>query len=183
MKKKLSIIACIIVILLGLLLCLATLAGLIFVIGGILLLIYVIKAPDKSQQRKQSEPVKIDSAKIAAPAIEPPPGKPRKQVTCKIAGVTHKCQNDEDTKRADILANMTEGDPVDIEPYTYRGEQAYLIVDQATHLDIGNVPSDMAAALSEFPDPQFFAYLTTVDSFINDDGDEIYYGRVRIQLY
>jgi len=191
MKRKILLVLSIVLVVLGLILCLATLTGLLFMALGVVGIIYSIKTHDQPVRRSavSPSPAAPSPRPTPAPAAQPaapvapegiPSAKPRKRVTCKIAGVTFKCSLDRDEMRQDVLDGMAEGDPIEIKPYAYRGDPAFLLVDPATGLDFGNVPADVAEALAAFPDPVYEGYLAESGSFENENGDWISYGKVRI---
>lgn len=109
-----------------------------------------------------------------------PTGKIRKSILTKVAGVTFKCQIDSDEKRQEVLEAMSEGDHIEIRPYTYRGSKAYLVVDPEQDLDIGNLPGDVADEVSEFENPEFEGYIAELDSFCDDDDNEVWYAKIRL---
>lgn len=104
----------------------------------------------------------------------------RKSILTKVAGVTFRCKLDHDEKRQDIIADMVQQDRIDIRPYKYDGETAYLIIDQNTGLDIGVVPSDVADEISEVENPEFEGYVAEIGWFEDDNNKEIWYATARI---
>lgn len=62
-----------------------------------------------------------------------PSADPQKQITCKIAGVRHKCRKNNTKPRQEVLQNMRAGDKVLVEEYEYEGMPAYMLIDPATN--------------------------------------------------
>ena len=133
------------------------------------------------KKKKQDPPVPIStSAPAKKKDAETPEGipsaKPRKQFSCKVAGVSFKCAMDEEMTRQEVLEGVHNGQIVSIVPYKYKGEPAYYVVDPDVDLDFGNLPADISEEVSEFENPTFEAYVKEVDYFYPDDKDEpIYY--------
>ena len=104
----------------------------------------------------------------------------RKSILTKVAGVTFKCKLDSSEKRQDVLEYMKEHDLIEVQPYKYQGETAYLLVDPEQGLDIGNIPSDIASEIREIESPEFEAYLAEKDLFEDENENELWYAKARI---
>ena len=129
-----------------------------------------------SLQRQQAFNEKLK----AVSEMKVPTGKYSKTMTVKVAGVTHKCRNDETTNRQEVLERMDAGDVVLIQPYKFSGRTAYLVVDPLSGDDLGNLPEDVAEA---YPDAKIEGCIAEVGSFTLEDKDEdIYFARVKIYI-
>lgn len=185
--KASTIVLSVVLIVLGLLLCIANPIGLLFVAIGIGLIVWSVKSPKKAETRRTaSRPAQATTTAPKYGRGNNPAGmpsqKPRKQTTCKIAGVTFPCKLDEDENRQDILDHMSVGDPIEVQPYKFRGKPAFLLVDPEVGLDFGTVPADVAEMLAGYPNPSFEGYIYELESFENDDGEYVSFGKVRLFL-
>lgn len=154
------------------------------------------KEAEKEEPKKEpipEEPIPEEPAPeepAPAPAPEEPleqpkPLEPVYQIEFNVAGVTFNCQKNRKEKRQDVIADMTEASPIELEEYEYRGKPAYLVIDSIADLDIGNVPKNIAAELYEKYDGYpVYADIVKIDTFMPDDGDEeIYFCTVRLTIY
>lgn len=168
MKRKPLIIICSVVILLGVVLLLATPAGIVFIIGGIVGIIYAVRKKPEPEPRPRSQRPASPQTVTVSPS--------RRSVmsrTFNVAGVTCNCSIDPEYSRQDVFARAYEGEALNVEEYQYKGAPALLLVEPLQDLDIGNVPADLVAEIVErFPENELEAYIVNIDSFFPDDRDE-----------
>ena len=181
--KKIFIALYAVLILLGLVMALVSASGWAFVALGVFGIVYaVIKKPEPIED--PAPKYNITAAYIDhGPAKAPegmPSKKPRKQITTKVAGVTFECDL-VNKNRQDILYEVYEGSPVEIQEYEYKGDQAYYVIDPKTGADIGNLPAAVAEKIQQFEDPVFEAYITRCDVFEpRQNQDPIVYCEIRL---
>lgn len=129
---------------------------------------FIRQTEEKKERRRELNSVKV------------PSGKYKKTMSVKVVGVTHACEKNKVLERQTILEEMHDGDRVIIEPYTYAGDPAYLVIDPMSGCDVGALPEDFA---SLYPNETIEGFLTGFGSFMPDDkDDEIYYSRVKIYI-
>lgn len=167
-NKKLMIVICAVLALMGLVLLLATPAGLIFIAGGIAGIIYYARKkapapePVRASRNAAPEPIKVSPSRKAVMSR-----------TTKVAGVTFACHLDREYYRQDVFNRMWEGEKLRVDRYKYKGAPALLLVDPLQDLDIGTVPADLAEEIDEkYPYNEIEAYLVSMDSFWPDDSDD-----------
>ena len=171
MKKTFTIVVSVLLAVLGLLLTLATPAGWIFVALGVALVIYAAK-----YHSRPSAP----APRVYAPEAPHRSTRRSSNRSVKVVGVTFACNLDDTVDRQAILADMNDGDPVELQEYTYKGSPAFLVVDSASGLDIGNLPASVAEKLSGRSVSD--AYVAEIGEFENESGDLIRYAKIAYSL-
>lgn len=111
-----------------------------------------------------------------------PSADPQKQITCKIAGVRHKCRKNNTKPRQEVLQNMRIGNKVLVEEYEYEGLPAYMLIDPATKLDFGVAPANIAKRLAKYEDAKLEARIASMDTFQDEKEDTVYYGEVTFYI-
>ena len=185
MKRVLLIVISVLLIISSFTMLLIDWKAVLFLLIGIALLVYGIKSKKAPTDSRPGYSSAAPAAGSTSKSIAPegmPSSKPRKQVTCKLAGVTFECRLDDSEMRQNVLRDMEPGDPIEIKEYTYKGKRAYMVIDPGTQLDVGNIPADIAEVFAQYPDPTFEGFIKDLDEFENDDGDTVCYGQVRVFL-
>lgn len=139
---------------------------------------------------KYSEDLSAEKDALQAPArktsLRPdgmPSEKPLKEMTISPVGITFDCKK-APFSRQDVLEKIAEGSPVLVEKYEYKGEDAYLLIDQPSGRDFGVIYAELAAEISEtYPDCRFEGYISKTDSFYSEDEeDELFTCRVKLYI-
>lgn len=169
-----------------------------------------------NQGMKKKPPKHIaDISKMVEPTPAPSPIKPEtaiptqeqkplgkcvKSLTFKVAGVTFECEYGPFDTRQKALEISTDSDTLILEPYTYKGQPAFYIINKSLSADIGVVPATYTEQINELYDKyDFVGKFTELDSFLddsknNDDSDDddydpdfepelIYYAKVQFKAY
>ena len=111
--------------------------------------------------------------------------KPKKEpIQCHLqyhlAGVTF--DNEDGTKRQEIIKKMKEHDKVTLERYTYNGEDALRVVNENNQC-IGNIRAkEVPYVLAHF-DTLIECKITDIYSFLNENDEEIYTASVIVYFW
>lgn len=142
-------------------------------------------------KHNQQEKERISTQKKIKNPVKPkgiPSGKILKQMTISPVGITFECRKDECTDRQDVIADLKEGDIIEIEKYKYKRKDAYMLIDQATGLDFGVMSANLAEEFSKnYSSNKIEGYVSKRDNFYSDNDDYgDYFGLVetcRVKLY
>lgn len=97
----------------------------------------------KAKKPKASAPAASNAKKVSGVAATISPSSPTGSIRTKVVGVTF--QNDDGTDRQELLALVSPGDTLDLEPYKYNGAPAMKVVHAVGC--IGNLKAELAADL------------------------------------
>jgi len=99
----------------------------------------------------------------------------------KVAGVTY-C-NPDGTSRQEYIENLFEDELLELQSYDYKGNNAIYVLDSEEHI-LGNIPKSKVEQVQELIDINGFYDITIAekDYFINENGEDIYYLIININL-
>ena len=124
-------------------------------------------------------------------------GKCVKTLSFKVAGVTFDCECGAFDTRQKALEVSTDSDTLILEPYTYKGQPAFYIINKSLSCDIGVVPATYTEQINElYGKYDLVGKFTELDSFYDEpneddeedfepdfDSDAVYYAKVQFKAY
>lgn len=178
----------------------------------VILGIYCIGSGLRKRKRQQQQQVLkqfADISKMVEPTPAPSPIKPEtdiptqeqkplgkcvKSLTFKVAGVTFDCECGPFDTRQKALEISTDSDTLILEPYKYKGQPAFYIINESIACDIGVVPVTYVERINElYGKYDLVGKFTELDSFCDDSEDEdydsdyepdlVYYAKVQFKAY
>lgn len=118
----------------------------------------------------------IDSSESNKSIKKPTERKMRYHRIFNVAGVTYKCRLDKYYKRQYAIDKTKYKDTFHLEEYKYKGEPAFLIVNDRLQLDIGTIPAFLVERVKKYEDSEFETaiLLEDIDEFdsYNDSGSK-----------
>lgn len=178
----------------------------------VILGIYCIGSGLRKRKRQQQQQVLKQFADISKKVEPTPPsvpitpkekpptqeqkplGKCVKSITFKVAGVTFECEYGPFDTRQKALEISTDSDTLILEPYKYKGQPAFYIINKSLSSDIGVVPATYTEQINElYGKYDLVGKFTELDSFCDDSEDEdydsdyepdlVYYAKVQFKAY
>ena len=179
----------------------------------VILGIYCIDSGIRKRKQQQQQQVMNQFADISKKVEPTPPSSPItpkeelptqeqkplekcvKTLSFKVAGVTFDCECGAFDTRQKALEVSTDSDTLILEPYTYKGQPAFYIINKSLSCDIGVVPATYIEQINElYGKYDLVGKFTELDSFYDEpnddedfepdfDSDVVYYAKVQFKAY
>lgn len=92
-----------------------------------------------------------------------------------LAGITF--ENEDGTKRQDIIKELKDNDPLKLEKYTYNGEDAIRVLTENNQC-IGNIKANDVKHVLPLLESVTKCKIFDIHSFLGDSGEKIYIAKV-----